>query len=87
MSDQEPTTVVFQSISHPTENWDVMRVIYKSEDRIMNSFIIAKAPDRTIRRKTDLIEERWAIVTDEGDLKGFRALFDERDRLATRQSG
>lgn len=66
-----------------------MQAIYQSQDgntkRIINSFIIARAPDGTIRRKTDVLLDTWEVITDEKDLQTLRSVFDNRDTLARTQ--
>jgi hypothetical protein len=87
----EPTSVIYRSGAHPTENWEVMQVIYQHEDatgakRFGNSLVIARAADGAVLRKTDIVLERWEIVTNEEDLRFFKWHFDERDRLAAEQA-
>jgi hypothetical protein len=82
------TTVIYKSGTHPTQGWDVMQVIYQQEEngakRIISSFVIARDAAGTIVRKTDLVVlDRWEIINDADDLRGFQKCFDDRDRLAT----
>jgi hypothetical protein len=65
----------------------VMQVIFQSEDpafatkRVSHSFVIARDANETILRKTDLLLDRWETTTDEDDLRFFRSLFNNRDKL------
>src|SRR5215831_9234400 len=88
MPTPEPkTTVTYLSGTNESFGaaWDVMQVIYKREDsgamRTINSFVIARDVSGKILRKTDIVLDRWEVVTDEETLQGFRQCFDERDRL------
>jgi hypothetical protein len=62
-----------------------MQVIYSQEGRAINSFVIARDGVGTIVRKTDIVLDRWEIVNDADDLRGFQKCFDDRDRLALEQ--
>jgi hypothetical protein len=62
--------------------WEAMQVRFSRSDGERNSFMIARDPAGTIIRKTDMVLDRWEVVTDAGDLRDFRHCFDERDRLA-----
>lgn len=84
--EQRPITVTYRSGTHPTQGWDTIQVIYSQDSRILNHFLLARDGAGTILRKTDVLLERWEIVTDVDDLRGFRKCFDERDRLALDQS-
>lgn len=92
MANEPKTTVTYLSGTNDAlgVGWDVMQVVYKREDagvmRIANSFVIARDASRKIIRKTDLILDKWEVVSDEGDLRDFQHCFDERDRLATEKS-
>jgi hypothetical protein len=66
--------------------WDVMHVVYSQDGRVINSFLIARDAGGNIIRKTDLVLERWEVVSDEEDLRGFRHCFEERDRLAAEKA-
>jgi hypothetical protein len=46
----------------------------------VTSFTLARDAEGKILRKTDIFEGRWEIVSDPGDLKGFRGFFVMRDR-------
>jgi hypothetical protein len=81
MSEPKVTEIIYRSGKHPSEAWDVMQVIYRAEGRIENSFVLSRAADGTIRRKTDIVLDWWEVVTDDDDLRTFRSHFDERDRL------
>lgn len=63
-----------------------MQVVYQQEEngvkRIVNSFLIARDIAGTIVRKTDIVLDRWEIVSGEDLLRGFQKCFDDRDRLA-----
>jgi hypothetical protein len=63
-----------------------MQVVYQQEEngskRIVNSFVIARDAAGTIVRKTDIVLDRWEIVSDEDLLRGFQRCFDHRDTLA-----
>ena len=59
-----------------------MQVVYRQAGRIANSFVISRDANGIIMRKTDIVLERWEVVKDPDDLRGFQHLFDERDRLA-----
>ena len=85
MSELHPITTNYKSFVHPTQGWDAMQVIYSQEGRILNHFVIARDAAGTIVRKTDVFLERWEIITDADDLRGFQKCFDERDRLAVEQ--
>lgn len=63
-----------------------MQVVYRREDGERNSFVIARDGGGKIMRKTDLILERWEVVSDEETLRGFQHCFDERDRLAAEKA-
>ena len=84
------TTVTYRSGTHATQGWDVMQVVYQQEEngvnRIVNSFVIARDAVGTIVRKTDIVLERWEIVSDEDMLRGFQKCFDDRDKLAIEQA-
>jgi hypothetical protein len=90
MSEPAITHVTYKSGTHHIEpSWDVMQVIYQSTDasskrRIESSFVIARAPDGTIRRRTDIVLERWEIITDADDLRFFQCVFDDRDKARLR---
>ena len=64
--------------------WDVMQVLYRREDggqmRLANSLVIARHLDGTILRGIDY--NKWERITDADDLRGYQALFDQRDRSA-----
>lgn len=83
-SEQHPITVTYKS-GTPTQGWDAMQVIYSQEDRILNHFLIARDAVGTIVRKTDIVLDRWEIIKDADDLRGFQKCFDDRDRLALEQ--
>lgn len=74
------TDVVYKSGTHPTQGWDVMQVICKSEGNIVNSFVVALAVDGTILRKTDIVLDWWETITDENDQRFLRSLFNDRDK-------
>jgi len=81
--------VVYKSGTHPTEpTWDVMQVLYESKDANSRagfqrgSFVIARTPDGTILRRTDVLLERWEIITNKDDLRFFQSQFETRDNLA-----
>jgi len=59
-----------------------MQVRFSRSDGERNSFMIARDAAGTIIRKTDIMLDRWEVVTDEGDLRDFQNCFEERDRLA-----
>jgi hypothetical protein len=61
--------------------WDILQVAFSNEGQVMNSFLIARTDRGHIIRKTDLILDRWEVVTTEVDLRDFQHCFDERDRL------
>ena len=65
--------------------WDVMQVVYHQEDgghmRIANSFVIARDASGNLIRKTDILLDRWEVVSDEEMLRGFQKCFDNRDRM------
>jgi hypothetical protein len=81
MGEPEITGWKFTSGIHPVHGWDVMQVVAVNENtssgqrRQMASITLARDAERRILRKTDIIEERWEIVTDPGDLKDFREFF------------
>jgi hypothetical protein len=77
--------VIYKSGIHPTQGWDVVQVILKDgSDRAENSFVISRDSDGNIRRKTDILFDRWEVVTDEDDLLGFRRCFEERDKAVAK---
>ncbi|MFZ0410663.1 MAG: hypothetical protein WAL51_04040 [Candidatus Acidiferrales bacterium] len=86
MSEPAITHVTYKSGTHHSElSWDVMQVIYQSTDcankrRTESSFVIARTLDGQILRRADIVPERWEIITDPGDLKFFRSVFDDRDK-------
>lgn len=84
-SKEHPITVTYKSGTHPTQGWDAMQVIYSQGGRALNSFVTARDAAGTIVRKTDIVLDRWEIVNDPGDLRGFQKCFDDRDRLALEQ--
>ena len=84
-SEQHPITVTYKSGTHPTRGWDAMQVIYSQNSRILNHFLIARDAAGTIVRKTDIVLDRWEIITDADDLRDFQKCFDDRDRLAREQ--
>ena len=70
--------------------WDVMQVVFKREDggnmRVANSAMIARDASGKIIRKTDILLDRWEVVSDEELLREFERRFDERDRLAAEKA-
>lgn len=65
--------------THPT--WDILHAIYKDEHgNIVNSLLLARTPDGTILRKTDLVFDWWETPIDEKDLRFFQSIFDEWDK-------
>ncbi len=86
-SEQHPITVTYKSGTHPTKGWDTTQVIYSQQGRILNSFVIARDAAGTIVRKTDIVLDRWEIVKDPDDLRGFQKCFDDRDKLAAEACG
>jgi hypothetical protein len=89
MPTPEPkTTVTYYSGTNEAlgAGWDVMRVVYLREDGERNSFVIARDASGKIIRKTDLILERWEVVSDQETLRDFKHCFDERDRLAAEKA-
>lgn len=81
-------TKIYKSGKHPTQGWDVMQVIFKDEatGRILNSFVISRDANGTIRRKTDILLDWWEDVTNEDDLQVFHSCFEDRDKaLAAEQ--
>jgi hypothetical protein len=77
--------VTYKFGTHPTQGWDVMQVIYSQGGRIVNSFVIGRDAAGTIVLKTDILLDRWEIINDADDLRGFQQCFDDRDRLALEQ--
>ena len=93
MTTTEPMTdVIYRSGTNEAlgAGWDVMQVVYRREDsghmRIANSFVIARNAGGNIIRKTDIILDRWEVVSDEEILRGFQHCFDERDRLTVEKA-
>ncbi len=87
MIDPKIVTIIYQSGKHPTENWDVMQVVGKYENgTVANSYVLARDAAGTIRRKTDIVLERWEIMTDSEDLRICRKHFEDRDALAANES-
>jgi hypothetical protein len=84
-SEQHPITVTYKSGRHRTQGWDAMQVIYSQDGRILNHFVIARDPAGTIVRMTDIVLDRWEIINDADDLRGFQKCFDDRDRLTLEQ--
>ncbi len=66
--------------------WDVLHVVYKSDGRVTDHFLIARDARGAIMRKTDLVFERWEVVSDEETLRAFQKRFDDRDRLSTEKA-
>jgi hypothetical protein len=91
-ADPNSTTVTYLSGTSEAlgPGWDVMQVVYKCEDhgvmRIANHFVIARHPDGTVLRKTDIILDRWERITDADDFRGFQNCFDDRDKLAAEKA-
>jgi hypothetical protein len=88
---QEPelnTTVTYYSGTDPAlgAGWVVMRVVCRREDGEQNSFVIARDAGGNIIRKTDIMLERWEVVSDENDLREYQHCFDERDRLTAEKA-
>src|SRR5258708_2677915 len=86
---QEPKTdLIYRSGTNEAlgAGWDVMQVVYRREDsghmRIADSFVIARDAGGKIIRKTDILLDRWEVVSDEETLRAYQHQFDERDRLA-----
>jgi hypothetical protein len=87
MIEPKIVTIIYQSGRHPTENWEVMQVVGKYENgTVAISYVLARDAAGIILRKTDIVLERWEIVTDEEDLRICRKHFDDRDALAANQS-
>jgi hypothetical protein len=63
-----------------------MKVVYRCDDGEQNSFVLVHNRDGKIIRRTDLVLDRWEVVTDEEALRGFRRRFYERDRLTTERA-
>jgi hypothetical protein len=59
-----------------------MHVVARREDGEQNSCVIARDVSGKIIRKTDVLLDRWEVVSDQKDLQHLRRWFDERDRLA-----
>jgi hypothetical protein len=86
---EEPISanVVYRSLTHPTQSWDVIQVVYQYEDatagtkRTGESFIIARDGNGAILRKTDILFDRWETVTENDLLQFCQSHFDARDRL------
>ena len=78
--------VIYVSGVHSTLGWDVMQVRSWEEDPItktkfdFNSFVVARDSNGDILRKTDIVYDRWEVITDEADRRGFQSLFEDRDR-------
>src|SRR5258708_26678536 len=85
--EEYPITVTYKSGTHPTKGWDMMQVIYSKEGCALNCVVIARDAVGTIVRKTDLVLDRWEIISDATDLRSFQKCFDDRDRLASEQCG
>lgn len=89
---EEPitTNVVYRSLIHPNQSWDVIQVIYQYEDatsgtkRTGESFIIARDGNGVILRKTDILLDRWEIINENDFLQFCQSHFDARDRLAAK---
>jgi hypothetical protein len=88
-------TVTYRSITSEAlealgPGWDAMQVIYSREDggviRIANSFTIARDASGAIMRKTESLPERWEVVKDPDEYRGFEACFDARDKLAAKKA-
>lgn len=78
------TTVTYRSGTNEAlgVGWDAMQVLFSRSDGERSSFMIARDAGGKIIRKTDIMLDRWEVVTDEVDVRDFRHCFDERDRLA-----
>ena len=87
MIEPKITQVVYRSGIHQTQGWDVLQVIFQYDDpttgakRPADVYVTARDGNGNILRKTDILLDRWEIITDEDDLRVFRKHFDERDRL------
>lgn len=77
------TTVTYTSGTHDAlgTGWDVLHIHARRDDGERNSFVIARDVMGKIIRKTDLILDRWEVVTDQDSLRDLRHCFEERDRL------
>lgn len=82
------TTITYQSGTNEVlgAGWDVMHVTYRRNDGERASFVIARDGSGKIIRKTDVLLERWEVVSDEDFLGECRNCFDERDRLAAEKA-
>ena len=89
---QSPTIVIYRSGTSEAlgAGWDVMQVVYRHEDRgvmhTANSVVIARDASGTIVRKTDILLDRWEVVSDEETSRAYRECFDNRDRLAAEKA-
>jgi hypothetical protein len=81
MSEQAVTDVVYRCGKCPTHHdWDVMQVIFGSNGRIVNHFVIALAADGSILRNTDVVPDTWEIISDENDKRFYQSQFTSRDK-------
>jgi hypothetical protein len=69
--------------NHP--DWDVLHIIYHRSEQAVDSFLIALRPDGTVIQVSDVIWDRWEVVTKPDVLEFYRSRFAERDRLRTEQ--
>jgi hypothetical protein len=81
MSKPTITDVVYKRGKHPTHHdWDVMQVLFRSNGRIDNHFVISLTPDGTILRRTDADPDTWETITDENDRQFYQSQFANRDK-------
>jgi hypothetical protein len=92
MSETTSTNIAYLSFSHATEkNWDCFQLVQQYKDtagnvtRPADYLTLARRPDGTILRRTNIAPEVWEIITDEEQLKFAKEKFDTRDRLAAEQ--
>jgi hypothetical protein len=81
-------TVIYQSGTSDAlgAGWDVMQVIYKGEGRITNHFLIARDARGAIMRKTDIVLEKWEVISEEELLRALQNCFNDRDKLAAEKA-
>jgi hypothetical protein len=88
MNEPTITDVIYKSGTLPNKpGWDVLLVIYKSHGTFINSFVIALDEDGSILRRVDPFLDQWERITNEDDLRQFRACFDARDEARSDPEG
>jgi len=81
-----PTKVKYGSGTRATEkSWDVLQITFEFKDRAESPdefHTIARKPDGTFMKRTNIDPEQWDIAKTEEDLRFCQHHFDQWDRLA-----